>query len=174
MTDDFPPSAPMRPIWLVTLADLALLLLGFLVLVQTTERADRKALVESLRDRFGVPAAAPAPMPVAAYASPDFAPGSATLTATPEPMIAWAKDALADPRVALNVAGAIDGSAADVDPATGSGPILAADRARAVVSALSAAHVATGRIVIATNPRPGQRRAMVTLAFAGGASRSLP
>lgn len=176
MTDDFPVPAPMRPIWLVTLADLALLLLGFLVLVQATGRADRKALVAGLHDRFGVTGVVPAstPMPVAAFATTDFATGSAALPDDPASLIAWARQALADPRVALNVSGTSDGTAADVDPATQSGAVLAADRARAVVAALAAAHVATGRIALATTQRPGLRRAIVTLAFAGEPSRSVP
>ena len=39
MTDDALPDAPpARPLWLLTLADLALLLVGFFVLVQATDR----------------------------------------------------------------------------------------------------------------------------------------
>lgn len=177
MTDDFPAPAPMRPVWLVTLADLALLLLGFLVLVQSTERADRKAIVQGLRERFGVASAAASdapPMPVAAFATPDFTTGSAVLPGDAAALVIWARDALADPRVVLNVASTTDGTAADVDPASGSGAILAADRARAVVAALAAAHLPTGRIAIATTHRPTQRRAIVTLAFAGETPRSLP
>ena len=60
MTTDppFPEAAPARPIWLVTLADLALLLVGFLVLVQATGAERRPALLNGLRAQL---AAVPAP-----------------------------------------------------------------------------------------------------------------
>ena len=82
-----PPRSPSRPLWLVTLADLALLLMGFLVLVNASHRIDRHALARGFRQGFGTPDTAlsppPAPMPVAAAASPDFATGTATLSTAP-------------------------------------------------------------------------------------------
>ena len=161
---DFP-DAPVRPLWLMTLADLALLLVGFLVLVQATT-LDKAALARGLRSGFGGEVVAP-PLPVAAGAIAGFVPGSALLPEPGAALAAWARDAARDPRVRLRIAGSVDGSAADVDPAMRSGALLAADRARAVAAALVAARaVAPDRIEIVTAP-PGQRRVLVTLAFAG-------
>lgn len=145
-----------RPLWLITLADLALLLVGFLVLIQAT--SDRGALARGLRDGFGTPAVE-APMPLAAAAT-DFAPGSAAL-ADPAPLVAWARDALADPRVVVSVTGS-DG--ADV--------LLATDRARAVLAALLAAGLPPRRLALLTARGPA--RATLTLAFAGEPPRSRP
>jgi hypothetical protein len=169
VTDEFPPAAPTRPLWLVTLADLALLLLGFLLLIQVTERSDRNAVAAGLRARFGGSDAAarstPTPLPVAA-AGVSFAPGSAVPLVSPTGLSAWAREAASDPRVTLTVTGSTDGSAADRDPATGSAAILAVDRARATAAALADA-VPADRLTITTAPHPGHRAALVTLAFAG-------
>jgi len=173
MTDEFPSPPPGRPLWLVTLADLALLLLGFLLLIQVTERSGRPTLVEGLRSRFGgstdaktEPQRSPA-LPVAA-AGISFAPGSAALPISPAGLVAWAREAVRDPRVTVTVTGSTDGSAADRDSLTGSAAILAADRARTTAAAL-ATTVPADRLLIATAPRPGHRAALVTLAFAGEA-----
>ncbi len=160
MTDDPLAPAPARPLWLMTLADLALLLLGFVVLVQAT--ANRDALARSLRARFGAEETA-APLPVAAAAAP-FAPGSAVL-ASPVPLVAWARDALADPRITVTVTGS-------ADPGETGGVLLAADRARAVTAALTAAGLPGDRLQLATGRRAGAR-ATLTLAFVGESPRSL-
>lgn len=172
LPDEFPVRAPARPLWLMTLADLALLLVGFFVLLQANQTLDPHKLAEGLREGFGgavTPASIKTPpvkaMPIAANIMPDFAPGSAALPAAPDGLVGWAKDAARDPRVALTVTGATDGTAADVDPSTGSAAVLAADRARAVAAAL--ATVAPGRILVATTNRPGRRQVIVTLAFEG-------
>ena len=172
--DEFPDSPSGRPIWLMTLADLALLLVGFFVFVQASQHLDRQTLARGIREGFGAPAVtsavAPDPMPVAAAGMLNFAPGSAALPASPAGLIAWAREATRDPRVTLKISGAVDGSAADVDPTTGSGAVLAADRARTVAVALAAAHaVPGGRATIVSAPeRPGSHRAViVTLGFAG-------
>jgi len=182
--DFFPESRPARPIWLVTLADLALLLLGFFVLVQANQKRDFQALAAGLRAGFGVRSAAPAgtspkpapsplmpadPMPVAIADMPGFAPGSAVLPGAPDRIARWARDQLADPRLLLKITGSVDGTAADVDPATGIGSLLAADRARAVAVALvSARMVPANRLILATDTGTGGRRAvMLTVAFAG-------
>ncbi|MGP7794767.1 hypothetical protein [Sphingomonas sp. CLY1604] len=168
MTDAaiWPDPAPSKPLWLMTLADLALLLVGFFVLLQASERP--RAVTDALRQSFGG-AAAPAPqaLPVMAAGLLDFAPGSAVLPDSPAAAIAWAREAVRDPRVALTVTGSTDGSAADVDPATGSAPILAADRARALAAALAPV---SRRITVTTATHPGRRAAIVTLAFAGEAA----
>nr|WP_276046474.1 MULTISPECIES: flagellar motor protein MotB [unclassified Sphingomonas] len=161
----YPSPAPGKPLWLITLADLALLLVGFFVLLQAGQHSDPRALAASLRQRFATAAEAAAPIPVMAAGMLDFAPGSAALPEDPAALIAWAREAVRDPRVSLTITGSVDGSAADVDRATASAAILAADRARAVAAVLVA--VAPRRIVITTATRPGRRAAMVTLAFAG-------
>lgn len=149
---EFPEIAQSRPLWLVTLADLALLLLGFMVLVQATAAPEREALSRSFREAFG--AEPPAPMPVAAVAA-RFAPGSAEL-ADPAALVAWARDAARDPRVAFSVSSvAEDGN-----------PLLAADRARAVAVALAGV-VPPARLRLATDPLRRGDSATVTLAFAG-------
>ena len=165
--DDFPEDAPGRPAWLMTLADLALLLVGFFVFVQATT-LDKEALAKGIRDGFGAPARIAEPMAVGAAAMLNFAPGTAALPASPAGLIAWAREAARDPRVTLKISGSADGSAADVDAATGSGAVLAADRARAVAAALATAHVAPGRLTI-TNAAAGRRAVVVTLGFAGNA-----
>ncbi|WP_419807985.1 hypothetical protein [Sphingomonas sp.] len=152
--------APAKALWLVTLADLALLLVGFLVLVQAT--GDHSALARGLRGGFGtivLDAPEAPPMPVAA-AAVAFASGSSALT-DPAPLVAWARDALADPRVVVSVTGS-DGS--DV--------LLAADRARAVLAALVAAGLPPARLTLLTARGPA--RATLTLAFAGEPTRSRP
>jgi len=160
LEDDLPP----RPIWLTTLADLALLLVGFFVFLQANQ-VDPKTFAASIRAGFGVKEQAPA-MPVDLAAVPGFAPGSAQLPDT-SAALAWARTAAVDPRTRLRVIGEVDGSPADVDPRTGSGAILAADRARAVAATLvRAGAVAPGRITIAT--AQGQRRAVLSLGYDGG------
>ncbi len=176
LEDDLPDLAPTRPIWLITLADLALLLVGFFVLLQASQQLDRAALARGLRAGFGVrdvgaPSAIPTPEPMAvsAGAMRGFEPGSAALPIAPDALIGWARDAARDDRVLLRVAGAVDGSPGDVDPVTGSGAVLAADRARAVASALLLAHaVPANRITIVAAARPGQRSVTVSTGYAGG------
>ncbi len=158
----WPDTPAPRPSWLVTLADLALLLLGFVILIQATAAPDRRALARGVREAFG--ARTVPPIPLAATAA-RFAPGSAAL-ADPRALAAWAIDAARDPRVAITVTGATDGTPADVDGATGSGALLAADRARAV-AALLAPVVGSGRLALATDPLARGRTATATLAFVG-------
>jgi hypothetical protein len=162
---DFPDIAPPRQLWVVTLADLALLLVGFLLLVQAS--GDRAALAQGMREAFAQdPVSA---MPVLATATGEFARGSAALARDPA-LVGWAREAVRDPRVTLAITGAVDGSAGDVDAGTGSGAVLAADRARAVASLL-ADTVPAGRLTITTTVAPGRRAATVTLAFAGETRR---
>ncbi|WP_454278844.1 hypothetical protein [Sphingomonas sp. Marseille-Q8236] len=175
---DFPTPPPSRPLWLITLADLALLLVGFLVLVQAMGSERRPALLDSLRAEFGTgaplakavaPMPAPSPvMPVAAAAL-TFAIGSAQ-PLDPDPALAeWAREALADPRVRLSIVAATDGSAADVDSVTHSPVVLAADRARAAAALIGPA--AANRLTLSTATAPGRRSAVVTLVFSGESQR---
>ncbi|TGX38318.1 flagellar motor protein MotB [Sphingomonas naasensis] len=150
--------------WLTTLADLALLLVGFFVLLQANQ-VDPNKLAAGFRAGFGIREQAPA-MPVDLATVTGFAPGSAELPDA-RAALAWARGATIDPRTRLRIIGEVDGSAADVDPITGSGPILAADRARAVAAALIASGaVAPERIALVT--ARGQRRALLSLGYDGG------
>ena len=165
MTIDDPifDEAPPRPLWLMTLADLALLLVGFFVFLQANQSMGPREIAAAMRAGF---TAQPAEMPVDLAAVRGFETGSSDLP-DPSAALAWAREATRDPRTRLKITGEVDGSAADVDPDTGSGPILAADRARAVAAELVASGaIAPGRIVITTST--GQRRAVLTLGYDGG------
>jgi hypothetical protein len=167
MTDfDFPVAPGGRQLWLITLADLALLLVGFLVLVQATQPVDRGPLARGFRQGFAAAAVPEQAIPVAATGLMNFGPGSAIPPHSPDALVAWARDAARDPRVVLTVTGSVDGSPDDVDPATGSGAVLAADRARAVAAALSR-NVPNVRLMITTTTHAGHRAAMVNQGFAG-------
>lgn len=168
MLEDFPEDAPGRPAWLVTLADLALLLVGFFVFIQASQHLDQKALAKGIREGFGADNVVPEPMPVAAAAMLNFAPGSAALPSSPAGLIAWAREAVRDPRVTLKISGGSDGSPRDIDAATGSAIVLAADRARAIAAELARAHaVPPGRMTIVTATGGKSRSVIVTLSFAG-------
>ncbi|MDB5677902.1 OmpA family protein [Sphingomonas bacterium] len=171
MSDDAlldPP--PARPLWLWTLADLALLLVGFFVLVQAT---DRQALAKGLREGFGgavVDSVKPDPIPLAA-AAVAFAPGSA-VPQSPAALAEFATVNLHDPRASLRVSGGTMGQS-DVDPATGSADLLAADRARAVAAYLINHGIAADRLIIAA-AGTGRRNALVTVSFTGDPNRTKP
>ncbi|MGL4312811.1 MAG: flagellar motor protein MotB [Sphingomonas sp.] len=157
-----------RPLWLVTLADLALLLIGFFVLLQAQEHADGKALARALRYGFGGAASAvdaPRPLPVASAAINGFVPGSAVLPENGASLVGWARTMTSDPRTMLVITGGAGATPDDVDPTTRSGAVLATDRARAV-AALLARQLPGIRLSIAA---AGQARAAVTvtLGFAG-------
>lgn len=165
--ENFPDDTPARPAWLMTLADLALLLVGFFVFVQATE-LDRPALAKGIRQGFGADAPIEEPMSVAAAAMLNFAPGSAALPASPAGLIAWAREAARDARVTLRISGGADGSPADVDEATGSAAVLAADRARAIAAVLARAKAVPADRMTIVNAGGGKRRSVVvTLGFAG-------
>jgi len=158
--DDLLQDEPRRPIWLVTLADLMLLLVGFFAWLQANPALDAARLSAALRDGFGM--AAEAPIALEANVVAGFAPGSAAPPAGD--VAAWVRATMMDPRTIVRVSGGTDGTPADVDPATGSAAILAADRARAVAAAL-AREVAPDRIAL--DVRPGAGRAVqLTLSYA--------
>ena len=165
--DDLPEPEPARPVWLITLADLALLLVGFFVLLQANQGMNPGELARGIATGFG--AEPPAAMPVASHGIAGFATGAATLPHDAGALIEWARGELRDPRVRLTVTGAADGSARDVDPATRSATVLAADRARAVAAALVRGGVPDTRLTLSTAVAPGPRHVLVTLAFAGEA-----
>ncbi|HEX4694581.1 flagellar motor protein MotB [Sphingomonas sp.] len=170
MSDDLLDPPPGRPLWLWTLADLALLLVGFFVLIQAT---DRQALAKGLREGFGatkVDAPNPDPIPLAA-AAVAFAPGSAVPQA-PEMLLDFARASLIDTRASLRVSGGTAG-AGDVDHATGSADLLATDRARAIAAYLINHGVAADRVAIASATTGC--RVLVTVSFTGNtAQRTKP
>ncbi|MCR5870505.1 MULTISPECIES: OmpA family protein [unclassified Sphingomonas] len=163
--DSWDDIAPARSVWLITLADLALLLIGFFVLLQAHREADRTRLLAGLRSGFGVEAPAPVdPMAVARARVDGYAPGSAyaDLTAT----ISWARDVARDKRTVITITGST-APEGDTDPRTGSAAILAADRARAAAAALVAeGAVSPERLILRV--APGNRRAVtLSVGFAG-------
>ncbi|MDR6852524.1 flagellar motor protein MotB [Sphingomonas sp. BE123] len=163
--DSWDEIAPARSVWLITLADLALLLVGFFVLLQAHREADRSKLLAGLRSGFGAEMPAPVgPMAVARARVEGYAPGgtSADLGAA----LAWARDAARDTRTVITITGSTTPED-DVDPRTGSAAILAADRARAVAVALVAqGAVSPDRLILRV--APGQRRAVtLSVGFAG-------
>lgn len=163
--DSWDEIAPARSVWLITLADLALLLVGFFVLLQAHREADRSRLLAGLRSGFGAEAPAPIdPMAVARARVEGYAPGSAQtdLAAT----IAWARDVARDARTVITITGST-APTGDVDSSTGSAAILAADRARAVAAAL-VAHRAVSPERLILRVAPGHRRAVtLSVGFAG-------
>ena len=166
-TDMWDEIAPARSVWVITLADLALLLVGFFVLLQANRELDRETLLAGLRAGFGVEDTTPAPMAVAMARVEGFSDGSAD--ADPRGAILWARDAARDKRTRITITGSTDG-VRDVDAATGSAAILAADRARGVTAALiRSGAIDPARIVILTDP--GKRRAVtLSVGFAGEAN----
>jgi len=173
--DVLPEIAPARPVWLMTLADLALLLVAFFVFIQANQQLDGGTLARGIRAGFSaadtptiVP---PAPMPVSASGLHGFAVGSAALPGPVAPLVAWARDASHDPRAMLAVTGMVDGSGDDVDPVTQSAAVLAADRARTIVGVLIGHGIAPDRITITAAGRTGRRGVSVTTGFAGNRQR---
>ncbi len=154
--------APGRPLWLTTLADLSLLLVGFFVFLQATQTIDRQALAAGIRAGFD--AAAPVPMTVDRAVIDGFAAGSATLPPDYPRTVDLVRAAAADRRIAVTLTGATDG---DVDPVTGSAAILASDRARALAAVLvTQGAVLPGQIAFAP-PATGGRGVHIDLGFAG-------
>lgn len=163
-----------RPLWLVTLADLSLLLVGFFVFVQATSHQDqarRAAIAAGIRDAFGgAPVVAPSPrIAVDANILGGFASGSAALPGDPRPLATWAVESARDPRTSLIVTGYADGS--DADRQNGSALALAAGRAAAVVATLEPL-IARERIRVAAALAPAPlrgradaRRVTVTISY---------
>jgi hypothetical protein len=164
------PSA--RPLWLVTLADLALLLVGFFVFVHASQ-LDRAQLASAIRQGFTHEAAAPpqatsaAPMALDRMGIGPFAIGSAALPVDAGYVARWAAGAASDGRTILAVTGAVAADPADRDSVTGSAALLASDRARAVAAALIAAGFPRDRIRLSTDPAPSRAGVTLSVGFAG-------
>lgn len=155
-------SPPARPLWLITLADLSLLLVGFFVFLQATARQSQPqqaAIQAGIRQAFGGDAGQR--LAVDANAITGFAPGSAQLPPSAA-AITWAQGALADPRTVLIVTGYADGSTPD--RLEGSALALAGLRADAVAAAL-APSIAAGRIRTGAAVLPGARRVNLTISY---------
>lgn len=170
MWDDI---APARTAWLITLADLGLLLVGFFVFLQANRTLDRDELVKALRGGFGAAeeqVVREPPMVVATARLDGFATGSAVLP-DPSAIIGWARDVARDSRTQIIITGstatATTASGADIDPATGSAAILAADRARTVAATLvHRGAIDPRRITIAIAPG-GRAAVTLSVGFAG-------
>lgn len=162
--DSWDEIAPAKSVWLITLADLMMLLVGFFVLLHANQSLDRDKLLAGLRAGFGIEEADIPPMTVATARVDGYAPGSARADASH--LIAWARDAARDTRTRITITGSTAASG-DVDPQTGSAAILAADRARAVAAMLArGGAIDPERIVISIEP--GKRRAVtLSVGFAG-------
>jgi flagellar motor protein MotB len=154
-------SRPGRPLWLITLADLSLLLVGFFVFLQATAHKEAKqqdAIQAGIRKAFG---GEPEPrLAVDANLVGGFAAGSAELPRGAAQIVAWSRDALADPRTRLLVTGYADGSPADRHQ--GSALALAALRAEAVAGLLS---VSPERLRVDASVTPGARRVTLTISY---------
>jgi outer membrane protein OmpA-like peptidoglycan-associated protein len=175
--------APKRAPWLMTLADLSLLLLGFFVMIQAAQsRGPESArnFARGLRMAFdGGDAStrlklAPSPSPLALEANvmTGFAPGQAVLPASPQDIIDWVRDTTGDPRSRLIVRGHADGTIGDVESTTGSGLALASRRAEALASAIEASGaIPAARMRIEANvaeyPQhdPRARRADISITY---------
>ena len=164
---DWDDIAPARSAWVITLADLALLLVGFFVLLQANRDLDREELLSGLRAGFGIEEATTPPMTVATARVDGFVPGDAY--ADTSNVIACARDATRDGRTRLTITGST-APHGDVDPVTSSAALLAADRARHVAAALVEARAADpARITLVIEP--GKRRAVtLSVGFAGDAN----
>lgn len=173
----FDTAEPGRPLWLVTLADLCLLLVGFFVFIQASQ-LDKQQLAAAIRKGFDAAPPAAEPITLERAAVRGFAVADAGLPPL-EHLTGWTRDAAGDPRTTVTLTGSTDGSDADRDPLTLSAPILAADRARAVAAALvRSGAVSRDRIVISTDPAANGRHVLLSVGFAGGrqviAARQLP
>lgn len=131
------------PRWVLSFADLCLVLLGFFVTLYATG-ADPARVSASLRDAFGDPAAAGMPQSFAAASL--FEPGEAVLRPKARAMLAAAGKRAGKGRISLVSRGTTPGSAR-LD-----GWELAAARTGAVARGLRAGGVAEDRIGIIVAP----------------------
>jgi flagellar motor protein MotB len=157
-------SRPARPLWLITLADLSLLLVGFFVFLQATAHKSKQqqdAIEASIREAFGGSSAPAQQLAVAVNRVDGFGAGSADLPHDMGGIASWARDALADPRTRLIVTGYADGGPSD--QMSGSGLALAGLRAEAVAAML--AGVPRDRIKVGAALMPGARRVTLVVSY---------
>lgn len=149
--------------WLMTLADLSLLLVGFFVFMQATAQKSQPkqaAISAGIREAFG--GEAEVRLAVEANVISGFALASASLPRDAGAVTIWARDALADPRTKLIVTGYADGSPAD--RSGGSALALAGQRADAVVAAFGKT-VPAQRIHLAAAVAPNARRVTLVISY---------
>ena len=156
---------PGRPLWLITLADLSLLLVGFFVFLQATSHKSKQqqdAIEASIREAFGGATDAAAPQLAVAVNTVDgFGLGTATTPIDMDSVAAWARDALADPRTHLIVTGYADGGPSD--QLSGSGLALAGLRAERVLNAMPG--VPRDRVRLGAALMPGARRVSLVISY---------
>lgn len=158
---------PSRPLWLITLADLSLLLVGFFVFMQATAHKperQRAAIEASIRGAFGGNGNGNGnanELAVQANSVDGFVPGSADLPIDIDSLSAWARDALTDPRTRLVITGYADGSVSD--QLASSSLALAGLRAEAVADTLTG--VARDRIRASAAVMPGARRVTLVISY---------
>ena len=159
--------------WVMTLADLALLLLGFLVMVHATEkrgtsrqvaRAMRAALGDSGTSAIQVGiGGTEQPPALDANALAGFSAGSAALPAAVYPIAQWLRQAAADPRSRVLVTGHSDDR--EADRSTG-GLVLASSRADTVARALiKTGAITADRVDLAASAGGRSRRVEITISF---------
>lgn len=144
---------PSRPLWLITLADLSLLLVGFFVFLQATghrPKPQQAAISAGIREAFGGEAEARLAVDANAVS---FTPGSA---AAPDlrTIRTWAGDALADPRTRLVVTGYADPR---------EGMALAGARVDAVLGGLN--DIPTDRVRVGASLLPRAHRVTLTISY---------
>lgn len=151
------------PLWLMTLADLALLLVGCFALLQATSRLeaqDRARIVTGLRSAFGGPTAIAeaeeTPVAVGINRVGGFAPGSDQPAGDHAALIDWVRANMTDRRTLLDITGHADGSAADrID---GSAVSLAARRAAAVAALIErSGALPADRLLVSVDMPPADR-----------------
>lgn len=150
---------PTRPLWLMTLADLALLLLGFMILVHSVGEGSRgkAALGEGIRAAFGGSPAPATEIALDVNGVAGFAPGSAALPTDAAPLLGWAAEAAADPRSRLVITG-------QADPAEGLA--LAARRAATLADVIQAdGRVPGDRLRLDARLSPGARQVTLSVSF---------
>jgi hypothetical protein len=143
-----------RSRWLTTLADLALLLVGFLAMLHVVDQrgpAERSRLANGLRAQFG--GVVLAPVTVDANRIDGFQPGAAATVQDIAPLLDWVRIAARDPRSRLVITGY-------GDPRESAEALaLAARRAEAVAVTLRASGVVSGnRIDVEARTAAGKGR----------------
>jgi flagellar motor protein MotB len=157
------PQSNARPPWLITLADLSLLLVGFFVFMQATSlkpRQQQAAIEAGIRNAFG--GDGQVRIALEANAITGFAAGEAALPRDIRAVSGWAREALADRRTKLTVTGYSDGTAGD--RLNGSALALAGLRADVAAAALASA-VPGDRIRTSAAVAPGARRVTLAISY---------
>lgn len=155
-----------RARWVMTLADLFMLLVGFFVMLHAAEaRHQTSAMTAAVKRALGVKVARGQPERVAldANALTGFSAGDAALPAAVWPVAQWLRQAAADPRSRVLVTGHSDDR--EADRSTG-GLMVAAARADSVARAIvKTGAVPASRIDLAASAGGADRRVDITISF---------